>query len=332
MDLARIAGALAGDAGCSRCAYRFVNYGMNIPSTLCFQWGEAFTYLLIRSDKRVNAIMSTDTLQIDAPVERLPFRVEIASADDLMDVARLRAATYGKHLPALAAKLLQPEAADFEIGNEVFVAKSRLDGSLLGSFRTHANTLKPLPLEASMDLPDHFSGCRMIEATRLSVVGNPDSSLVRNALFKTFYQYCLAQRADWMLAAGRRPVDRLYDMLLFTDVEGPGTFYPMAHASGVPHRVMCLSPGEADGLWRAVQHPLYRFTVQTTHPDINLSHARDLDDVLRDIDASVRVADPGQHQSPASVPTDIVESVQQVGHARVARVDKERHARISLSL
>ena len=276
--------------------------------------------------------MSTDTVPMDAPVDRLPFRVEIASADDLMDVARLRAATYGRHLPALATKLLQPEAADFEVGCEVFVARSRLDGSVLGSFRTHANILKPLPLQASMDLPDRFGGCRMIEATRLSVLGNPDSSVVRNALFKAFYQYCLAQRADWMLAAGRRPVDRLYDMLLFTDVDGPGMFYPMAHASGVSHRVMCLAPGEADGLWRAVEHPLYRFTVQTTHPDIDLSGVRDLDESLRGIDTAVHIIGRGQHHGRAPVPAGFADSVQQIGHARMTRVDKERDARVRLSL
>ena len=276
--------------------------------------------------------MSTDTFQTDAPVERLPFRVEIASDDDLMDVARLRAAAYGRHLPALATRLLQPEAADYEIGCEVFVAKSRLDGSVLGSFRTHANILKPLPLQASMDLPERFIGCRMIEATRLSVLGKADSSVVRNALFKAFYQYCLAQRADWMLAAGRRPVDRLYDMLLFTDVEGSGKFYPMAHASGVAHRVMCLATGEADGLWRAVQHPLYQFTVQTTHPDIDLSGARNLDEALQNFETLVRMDDPCRHQGGLPVPTGVAGSVQQVGHARVVRVDKERDARISLSL
>ena len=274
--------------------------------------------------------MSTDTFQMGAPVDRLPFRVEIASAEDLMDVARLRAAAYGRHLPALATRLLQPEAADYEIGCEVFVAKSRLDGSVLGSFRTHANILKPLPLQASMELPERFSGCRMIEATRLSVTGNPGASVVRNALFKAFYQYCLAQRADWMLAAGRRPVDRLYDMLLFTDVEGPGTFYPMAHASDVPHRVMCLAPGEADGLWSAVQHPLYQFTVQTTHPDIDLSGARDLDETMRRVD--MRMDDAGRHQDRVPVLTRFVESMQQVGHACMVRVDKERDARIGLSL
>ncbi len=276
--------------------------------------------------------MSTNTFQTGAPVERLPFRVEIASADDLMDVARLRAAAYGRHLPALATRLLQPEAADYEIGCEVFVARSRLDGSVLGSFRTHANILKPLPLQASMDLPERFSGCRMIEATRLSVLGNPDSSLVRNALFKAYFHYCLMQKADWMLAAGRRPVDRLYDAMLWTDVEEAGRLYPMAHAANVPHRVMCLEPLAAEPVWRAAQHPLYKFAFQTVHPDIDFTGMVDLDHASSGIGTSTRASMPDHHEQVAQGGWRIAGSVQQLGHARMVSVDKERDARVRLSL
>ena len=222
--------------------------------------------------------------------ERLPFRVKIATADELMAVARLRAKAYGKHLPALATHLLQPEAADFELGNEVFVAVSKLDGSMLGTIRTHSNLFKPLPLEASMDLPAGFHGRRLIEATRLSVLGNLQASLVRNALFKTFFQYCLAQKADWMLAAGRRPVDRLYDTMLWRDVDGVGNLYPMAHAAGVPHRVMCMAPADAEPIWRAADHPLFRFAFQTVHPDLDFTGVRPLDAMWPDIDTSRGIA------------------------------------------
>jgi len=222
--------------------------------------------------------------------ERLPFLVKIATTDELKAVAQLRYAAYGKHLPALATHLLQPEAADFELGNEVFVAVSKLDGSMLGSFRTHSNLLKPLPLEASIDLPSRFRGLRLIEATRLSVLGSLQASLVRNALFKTFFQYCLSQKAAWMLAAGRRPVDRLYESMLWRDVDGVGKLYPMAHAAGVPHRVMCMAPVEAEPTWRAADHPLFRFAFRTEHPDLDLSGIRPLDTALPVIDTSRGIA------------------------------------------
>ncbi len=209
--------------------------------------------------------------------ERLPFRIEIASNHNLGKVTALRAAAYGRHMPAFATQLEQPEASDFESGCEVFVAISKLDGTALGTLRTHANVHKPLPLQASMQLSGRFNGARMVETTRLSIAGGVSSSVVRSALFKALHLYCLQQKVDWMLAAGRRPVDRIYDALLFKDVNEPGAYYPMSHAGGVPHRVMAFSPTRARALWAENEHPLYNFVFETEHPDINLSGVRNLD-------------------------------------------------------
>ena len=222
--------------------------------------------------------------------ETLPFTVEIASRAQLGDVAQLRAQSYGKHLPALGARLVSPEPEDFQVGNEVLVARSKLDGSLLGTLRTHANMCHPIPLQASLQLPDKYLGSRMVEATRLCVKGGPHASVVRCALFKALYQYCLIQGVDWMMAAGRHPVDRIYDGLLFTDVAQRGQFYAMSHAAGILHRVMGLSPQQAEPLWNAAQHPLYAFMIETQHPDINLAAATVLNghwscpDALRPLD------------------------------------------------
>ncbi len=208
--------------------------------------------------------------------ESLPFRVEIASRQHLQDVTKLRAATYGKHLPALAASLGEPETADFARGCEVFVARSKFDGSLLGTLRTHTNVYNPLPLQSSIELPAHFIGTRMSETTRLCVKGSPGASTVRTALFKAMHLYCLEQNVDWLLAAARRPVDRIHDSLLFMDVKETGVYYPMAHAGGVPHRVLCMSTVDLQRQWRVNHHPLYRFGFETHHPDIDISMAQDL--------------------------------------------------------
>ena len=187
-----------------------------------------------------------------------------------------RYTSYGKHLPDLGSRLRNPEEADFELGCEVIVARSKLDGSLLGTLRTHANVLKPLPLQASIRLPALHQGQRMIETTRLCVKGNPNSSLVRNTLFKALFQYCSSQDVAWMMAAGRRPVDRIYDALIFSDVGEPGAFYPMAHAGNMPHRVMRFSPAHAQATWGACHHPLYEFVFETEHPDIDLTASSQL--------------------------------------------------------
>ena len=207
--------------------------------------------------------------------EILPFVVRIASEQDMEKITMLRATAYGKHLPELAKTLRLPEASDYELGCEVMVAVSKLDGSVLGTLRTHANVFKPLPLQASICLPEKFHGMRMVEATRLCVVGHSHSSMVRNALFKALFQYCHAQKVDWMMAAGRRPIDRMYDALLFSDVAEPGKLYPMAHANGLPHRVMGLRTASQES-WAATQHPLYKFIFETRHADIDLSMSANL--------------------------------------------------------
>ena len=218
---------------------------------------------------------NTWTSQENLAIESLPFVIRVASEKDMGKIAALRVSTYGKHLPALAEKLHEPESCDYEPGCEVILAASKMDGSLLGTLRTHANALKPLPLQASIQLPERFHAMRMVEATRLCVISHSNSSLVRSALFKALFQYCHAQNVDLIMAAGRRPIDRIYDALLFSDVAEPGKFYPMAHASGLPHRVMCL-PSAAQSNWAAAQHPLYRFVFETRHADIDLSLAAHL--------------------------------------------------------
>jgi len=221
----------------------------------------------------------TLTKKIHAAVARteiLPFRIEVASKAQMPGILQLRAASYGKHLPELGAKLREPEDADFRKGCEVLVATSKLDGTVLGTLRTHANVIAPLPLQMSVKLPRPFRNQRMVESTRLCIKGNPGSSLVRTALFKAFHQYCLDQQADYMLATGRKPVDRIYDSLLFQDVGQPQHFYPMTFTGGIPHRVMYLAPEKVQTLWAEEQHALTDFFFARVHPDIDLSRARSL--------------------------------------------------------
>ncbi|WP_296507975.1 hypothetical protein [Rhodoferax sp.] len=215
-----------------------------------------------------------------ARTEILPFKVEVATEAQMDGVIQLRAASYGKHLPELGAKLREPEAADFAYGCEVFVATSKLDGTVLGTLRTHSNVMEPLPLQMSLALSSDFQGQRMVESTRLCIKGTSGSSLVRAALFKAFHRYCLAQNVDFMMATGRRPVDRIYDSLLFTDVGPAGVFYPMTFTGGVPHRVMYLDPQRAQRLYVGAQHPHTDFFFEKVHPDIDISGAKHLAESL----------------------------------------------------
>jgi hypothetical protein len=218
---------------------------------------------------------TTSTPQTPKHTENLPFVVRMAKQSELRDVAAFRAASYGKHLPEVARGLIDPEGCDYDLGCEVIVVRSKLDDSLLGTMRMHTNVFKPLPLQASIHLGERFRQKRMVETTRLCIKGSPNASLVRTAMFKAQFHYCLENGIDWMMAAGRRPVDRIYESLLFSDVSEPGRFYPMRHAGGIGHRVMCLSPREALTMW-SVDHPLHVFIMGTDHRDIDMGAATPL--------------------------------------------------------
>jgi hypothetical protein len=41
----------------------------------------------------------------------------------------------------------------------------------------------------------------------------------------------------------------------------------------MPHRVLGFEVETADARWAAVHHPLYKFMVQTHHPDLDLADA-----------------------------------------------------------
>ena len=209
------------------------------------------------------------------PVEQLPFTVRLVhDVDDLEKAVRIRHSAYARHLPAFAATLKEPEREDNESGVTVLLAESKLDGSPLGSMRIQTNQYKPLAVEQSIELPEWMHGKRLAEATRLGVTDGKGGRLVTTVLFKSFYLYCKQIGVDWMVVAGRSPLDRQYDRLLYTDVF-PGTgFIPLRHAGNLPHRVMCTETATCEARWAAANNPLFEFAFRTHHPDIQVAERR----------------------------------------------------------
>lgn len=208
------------------------------------------------------------------PVEELlPFTVRlVADEKGLQKAATIRHSAYARHLPEFAETLRHPEPADREKGVAVLLAESKVDKAPLGTMRIHSNGNQALPLERSLDLPDWLKNTRRAEATRLAVSRDREGQLVKTILFKAYFQYCQAQGVEWLVIAGRSPVDRQYDRLLFSDVFPDMGYIPLRHAGNVPHRVMCFNVDLAEKLWKSAKHPLYEFVCKTYHPDINLSH------------------------------------------------------------
>lgn len=207
--------------------------------------------------------------------ELLPFTVRLVrNDDDLCKAVQIRHAAYARHLPEFAETLKKPESADAEDGVVVLLAESKLDGSPMGTMRIHTNQFKPICLEQSIELPDWLKNRRLAEATRLGITNEKGGRLVTTILFKAYFQYCQQIGIEWLVIAGRAPIDRQYERLLFEDVY-PGVGYvPLAHANKLPHRIMSFNVDTAESRWNAVNHPLLSFMCHTHHPDIHIGGPR----------------------------------------------------------
>lgn len=211
------------------------------------------------------------TPDFQMPVERLPFSVKIATTEEqLLKAVVVRHAAYARHVPEFAAQLREPEVTDFDAGAIVLLAESKLDGTALGTMRIQTNHYGPLKMEQSISLPDWLQGLRLAEATRLGVSEGREGRLVKTVLFKAYFLYCQRVMIDWMVITARKPLDRQYDALLFTNVFANSKLIPMRHVGNMPHRVMAFDVATAEPRWLAADHPLYSFIFRTSHPDIYL--------------------------------------------------------------
>jgi hypothetical protein len=203
--------------------------------------------------------------------ELLPFIVRPAvTEEDLRKAADIRHRAYARHVPEFAASLRAPEPEDYDDGSLVLLAEAKLDGSPLGTMRIQTNSGSPLKLENSVRLPSWLAGTSLAEATRLGVEQNAVGRIVRIALYKAYYFFCLDAAIEWMVITARKPLDRFYEALLFQDVLPGGTLVPMHHVGNMPHRVMAFSVADVHDKWVAAQHPLCTYFFNTVHPDIRL--------------------------------------------------------------
>jgi hypothetical protein len=209
--------------------------------------------------------------------ERLPFTVRAATTvEQLGKAVQIRHRAYGRHVPMLAEQLRLPEAMDMASGCVVLLAESKLDGEPLGTLRIQTNRCSPLALESSARLPRGFEGCSLAEAARLGVAQGRVGHVVRTALFKAFFLYCVKARVEWMVITARAPLERIYEALLFSDVFPGEPAKPIKHVGNLPHRILSFEVDTAEERWSAARHPLYDFVFKTRHPDIDVGAAEDV--------------------------------------------------------
>ncbi len=210
--------------------------------------------------------------------ERLPFTIRVVqNNEDLSKAVNIRQAAYARHLPKLAQSGCAKRR--FRERCRRLAGGVKLDGSPLGTARIQTNHYRPLAVEQSVNLPDWLQGRRLAEVTRLGVGGGRVGYLVKIVLIKASFEYCEQNGIDWAVVAGRAPIDRQYEQLLFQDVFPGKGFIPMRHAGDIPHRVMAFEIKSGQERWSTAKHPLLKFFRYTRHADIDIScRGTNLDD------------------------------------------------------
>lgn len=204
--------------------------------------------------------------------ESLPFTIRIVDSEkSLKKALRIRQSAYARHLPTFAETMHSAESIDIADGVVILLAESKFDGSPMGTMRIQTNRFQPLCLEQSVDLPSWLASRPLAEATRLGIATEKVGPIVKTALFKAFYLYCVQQDIEWMVITGRAPIDRQYERLLFNEVYPGMGFIPLKHVGGLPHRIMSFDVLTAKARWAQAGHPLFKFVFETSHPDIDLS-------------------------------------------------------------
>ena len=207
--------------------------------------------------------------------QSLSFEVRIArTRNELQAACRVRALSYGHHVPQLHATLMEPDLLDADEHTIVVLCVDKASGEAVGTARFQTNAGGPLLIEHSMNVPDKMRSDTRAEVTRLSAVAGADP-LVKLCLMKASYLFCLATQVRWMVIGARsEALVRQYRRLGFADLFDDGRQVPLLHAGRLDHRVLAFNVTTAESRWREAGHPLYDFMIETAHPDIQLFSTR----------------------------------------------------------
>jgi hypothetical protein len=225
-------------------------------------------------DMRTPAFFAAPTSRPEMTTERLPFTIRrVESEDSLKKAVALRHAAYARHVPEFARSLALPEACDYDEDTVILLAESKLDGTALGTARIRTNVHHPLHIEESVVLPQWLQGRSLGEVERLGVSEGRIGHIVKVALVKAFFSYFEQAGIEYAVIAGRAPIDRQYEQLMFSDVFGEKEMVPLVHTGNIPHRVMAFEIATGEERWTAAKHPMLKFFRHTHHPDIDVGVA-----------------------------------------------------------
>ncbi|MGE5118052.1 MAG: N-acyl amino acid synthase FeeM domain-containing protein [Betaproteobacteria bacterium] len=229
-------------------------------------------------------------------VNPLRFTVRPAQSwDDLLAAGEVRARSYGHHLANVHSISREPDEIDRRPDTVVLLARDKQSREAVGTLRIATNKFAPLQIQSSVELPPTIASVPLVEATRFCVTPGCKDPLVKLALMKALYLYCVAGQIQWMVIGARsESLARQYLRLGFTDLFDLPLNVPLAYAGGLEHRVLVFNVTSAERNWHALSHPYYDFIVRSYHSDIEIFTSIDrrevrVDQVLGDGTAQVAV-------------------------------------------
>ena len=202
----------------------------------------------------------------------LPFVVRLASAErDLLDVVSLRSQTYSRHNAPAARLVRTPEDQDLRGDGVVLVARSKLDGTAVGSVRVQTRVHRPLMVESAMQLPDEVVAGNPVELMRGSITNGIAGRMVSATFAKATFLLCNRLAFSHVIVTCREPVDLMYRAYLFDELLG-GELIDLPYSPGARHKVLCLPMDKATERWQRHNPPLLDFMMNMEHPDIQVDY------------------------------------------------------------
>lgn len=203
--------------------------------------------------------------------QTLSFSLRIArTRADLLAACKVRAESYGHHLPNLRAAIGEPDLLDGDEHTHVVLCVDKISGDPVGTVRVQTNAGSKLLIEHSTSVPEAIASDSRAEITRLAAMPGADP-LVKLALMKASYLYCVAAQVRWMVIGARsEALIRQYRRLGFENLFDDDRRVALLHAGHLDHQLLKFNVTAAERTWHAGKHALYSFMIETRHPDIDL--------------------------------------------------------------
>lgn len=253
-------------------AFLFIQLVKNVNKESIYRQLQLLTSFHIAISLIATTTVPSITEEAAMKNQTLPFTVSIAKEQDFASIAKLRSDGYGRRSAALGALLSQSEPADLPIpGREILVAKSKLDGALIGTMRLHVGLFEPTSVEKAIELPANLAGQRIMDAARFCCSGG---AVCRAAIFKAALLYAKHHAVDQFLLATLERIEPLYLSAGFAPLFDDGRLHPIPMAENLPHRILRINMPTLRADMEMRRPAMVDFLFNTDHgADIDISAA-----------------------------------------------------------